>query len=168
MQMPHRRLGRTIEVWLATAHPVYSHVTGWLARAQPPCLAKGTHTMARILIVEDEANIFKLVSFRLKHLGHEVLWAQNGQQGLAIAHAERPDLILLDVVIPVLNGFEVLKKLRADAQTQPIPVIMLTARGYEKDVVAGIESGADDYIVKPFNFPELVARLNAVLERRSQ
>ncbi|MFL5806787.1 MAG: response regulator transcription factor [Roseiflexaceae bacterium] len=122
--------------------------------------------MARILIVEDEANIFKLVSFRLKHLGHEVLWAQNGGQGLEVARAEMPDLILLDVMIPVYDGFQVLRKLKADTQTQPIPVIMLTARGHEKDVVTGIEGGADDYIVKPFNFPELVARLNAVLARR--
>ncbi|SRR5258705_9658099 len=122
--------------------------------------------MARILIVEDEANIFKLVSFRLKHLGHEVLWAQNGGQGLEVARAEMPDLILLDVMIPVYDGFQVLRKLKADTQTQPIPVIMLTARGHEKDVVTGIEGGADDYIVKPLNFPELVARLNAVLARR--
>ena len=122
--------------------------------------------MARILIVEDEANIFKLVSFRLKHLGHEVLGAQNGGQGLEVARAEMPDLILLDVMIPVYDGFQVLRKLKADTQTQPIPVIMLTARGHEKDVVTGIEGGADDYIVKPFNFPELVARLNAVLARR--
>jgi DNA-binding response OmpR family regulator len=122
--------------------------------------------MARILIVEDETNIFKLVSFRLKHLGHEVLWAQNGGQVLEVARAEMPDLILLDIMIPVYDGFQVLKKLKADTQTQPIPVIMLTARGHEKDVVTGIEGGADDYIVKPFNFPELVARLNAVLARR--
>jgi DNA-binding response OmpR family regulator len=121
--------------------------------------------MARILIVEDEANIFKLVSFRLKHLGHEVLWAQNGGQALETAHAEKPDLILLDVMIPVYDGFQVLRKLKADAETQRIPVIMLTARGHEKDVVTGIESGADDYVVKPFSFPELVARLNAVLAR---
>jgi DNA-binding response OmpR family regulator len=124
--------------------------------------------MARILIVEDEANIFKLVSFRLKHLGHEVLWAQNGGEALELARAEIPDLILLDVMIPVYDGFQVLKKLRADTETQAIPVIMLTARGHEKDVVAGIERGADDYVIKPFSFPELVARMNAVLARRSQ
>lgn len=122
--------------------------------------------MARILVVEDEANIYKLVSFRLKHQGHEVLWAQNGEQGLTIARAERPDLILLDVMLPIYDGFQVLRKLKADVQMQSIPVIMLTARGHEKDVVVGIEGGADDYIVKPFNFPELVARLNAVLARR--
>jgi|SRR6266545_6221588 DNA-binding response OmpR family regulator len=122
--------------------------------------------MARILIAEDEANIFKLVSFRLKHLGHEVIWAQNGGQALEAAREQSPDLILLDVMMPVYDGFQVLKKLKADADTQPIPVIMLTARGHEKDVVTGIEGGADDYIVKPFSFPELIARVNAVLARR--
>jgi DNA-binding response OmpR family regulator len=122
--------------------------------------------MARILIAEDEANIFKLVSFRLKHLGHEVIWAQNGGQALEAAREQSPDLILLDVMMPVYDGFQVLKKLKADADTQPIPVIMLTARGHEKDVVTGMEGGADDYIVKPFSFPELIARVNAVLARR--
>src|SRR6266545_3466209 len=86
--------------------------------------------MARILIAEDEANIFKLVSFRLKHLGHDVIWAQNGSQAL-----------------------------KADADTQPIPVIMLTARGHEKYVVTFMDGGADDYSVKPFSFPELIARV---------
>ncbi|HEY3230315.1 MAG TPA: response regulator [Roseiflexaceae bacterium] len=121
--------------------------------------------MARILIAEDEANIFKLVSFRLKHLGHDVIWAQNGSQALEAAREQSPDLILLDVMMPVYDGFQVLKKLKADANTQPIPVIMLTARGHEKDVVTGIEGGADDYIVKPFSFPELIARVNAALAR---
>jgi DNA-binding response OmpR family regulator len=124
--------------------------------------------MARILIAEDEANIFKLVSFRLKHLGHDVIWAQNGSQALEAAREQSPDLILLDVMMPVYDGFQVLKKLKADADTQPIPVIMLTARGHEKDVVTGIEGGADDYIVKPFSFPELIARVNAILARRTR
>src|SRR5262245_11181987 len=114
--------------------------------------------MARILIVEDEVNIFKLVSFRLKHLGHEIFWAQNGGHALEVARAEMPDLILLDVMIPVYDGFQVLRKLKADTQTQPIPVIMLTAHGHEKDIATGIAEGADDYIVKPFEFPDLVAR----------
>jgi DNA-binding response OmpR family regulator len=124
--------------------------------------------MARILIVEDEASIFKLVSFRLQHLGHEVIWVQDGGQALEAAREQSPDLILLDVMIPVYDGFQVLKKLKADPVTQLIPVIMLTARGHEKDVVAGIEGGADDYVVKPFSFPELIARVNAALARRTR
>jgi two-component system alkaline phosphatase synthesis response regulator PhoP len=122
--------------------------------------------MARILIAEDEVNIFKLVSFRLTHLGHEVVWAQNGGQALEFARSQAPDLILLDVMMPVYDGFEVLQKLKAEVETQLIPVIMLTARGHEKDVVSGIEGGAEDYIVKPFSFPELIARVNAALARR--
>src|SRR6185295_9173675 len=119
--------------------------------------------MALILIVEDEVNIFKLLNFRLKHLGHDVLWAQNGSQALEMVQAEMPDLILLDAMIPIYDGFQVLKMLKADTRTQPIPVIMLTARGHEKDVAAGIKSGAADYIIKPFSFPDFVTRLNAVL-----
>src|SRR5207249_11306814 len=100
--------------------------------------------MARILIAEDEANIFKLVSFRLKHLGHEVIWAQNGGQALEAAREQSPDLILLDVLMPVFDGFQVLNKLKADVDTQPIPVVMLTARGRETDGASGIECGADE------------------------
>ena|SRR5215212_8209222 len=104
--------------------------------------------MARILIAEDEVSIFKLISFRLKHLGHEVIWAYNGGLALEAAHEQLPDLILLDVMLPIYDGFQVLKKLKAAAETQSIPVIMLTARGSEKDIVTGIEGGADDYIAK--------------------
>lgn len=121
--------------------------------------------MAHILIVEDETNIFKLVSFRLKHLGHDVSWVQHGGLVLEMAQKEQPDLILLDVMLPVYDGFQVLKQLKDEPSTQAIPVVMLTARGHEKDVVNGIENGADDYVVKPFSFPELIARVNAVLLR---
>ncbi len=121
--------------------------------------------MARIMIAEDDVNIFKLVSFRLGRLGHEVIWAQNGSQALELARAEMPDLLLLDMMMPVYDGFQVLSLLKADPATQGIPVIMLTARGHAKDVVAGIERGADDYVIKPFSFSELVARVNALLER---
>jgi two-component system, OmpR family, alkaline phosphatase synthesis response regulator PhoP len=121
--------------------------------------------MARILIVEDEANIFKLVRFRLNHLGHEVLWVQDGGQALEAARGQSPDLILLDIMIPVMDGFQVLEKLKADPETRLIPVIMLTARGHEQDVGGGLTRGADDYVVKPFNFPELIERVNTALTR---
>jgi DNA-binding response OmpR family regulator len=123
--------------------------------------------MARILIAEDELSVFKLIDFRLKHLGHEVIWAHNGGLALEAAREQSPDLILLDVMMPIYDGFQVLKKLKATAETQSIRVIMLTARGQEKDIVAGIEGGADDYVVKPFSFPELIARVNAALARRT-
>ena len=124
--------------------------------------------VARILIVEDEANIVKLISIRLERLGHSINSADNGVAALDIAREITPDLILLDVMIPVLNGFQVLQRLKADSATAPIPVLMLTARGHERDIVAGIEGGADDYIIKPFSFPELIARVSTALARHGR
>jgi DNA-binding response OmpR family regulator len=105
---------------------------------------------------------------RLGRLGHEILAAANGTMALEAAREQRPDLILLDVMIPVLNGFQVLQQLKADPATQPIPVLMLTARGHERDVVAGLEGGAEDYIIKPFSFPELIARVSTALARHTR
>ncbi len=124
--------------------------------------------MARILIVEDEANIVKLISIRLERLGHSINSADNGVAALDIAREITPDLILLDVMIPVLNGFQVLQRLKTDPATAPIPVLMLTARGHERDIVAGLEGGADDYIIKPFSFPELIARVSTALARHGR
>ncbi len=121
--------------------------------------------MARILIVEDEPNIVKLISIRLERLGHSINAADNGVTALEIARASMPDLILLDVMIPLLNGFQVLQQLKADPTTAPIPVLLLTARGHERDIAAGLECGADDYIVKPFSFPELISRVSSALAR---
>ena len=121
--------------------------------------------MARILIVEDEANIIKLISIRLERLGHRISSADNGVAALELAREITPDLILLDVMIPLLNGFQVLQQLKADPATALIPVLMLTARGHERDIVAGLEGGADDYIVKPFSFPELISRVSSALAR---
>ena len=121
--------------------------------------------MASILIVEDEANIVKLISIRLERLGHAIHSADNGVAALDIARAITPDLILLDVMMPILNGFQVLEKLKADPATARIPVLMLTARGHERDIVAGLEGGAEDYIIKPFSFPELIARVSTALAR---
>ncbi len=124
--------------------------------------------VARILIVEDEANIVKLISIRLERLGHSINSADNGVAALDIAREITPDLILLDVMIPVLNGFQVLQQLKADPATASIPVLMLTARGHERDIVAGLEGGADDYIIKPFSFPELIARVSTALARHGR
>ena len=121
--------------------------------------------MARILIVEDEPNIIKLISIRLERLGHSINAADNGVTALEIARESLPDLILLDVMIPALNGLQVLQQLKADPTTAPIPVLMLTARGHEADIVAGLEGGADDYIIKPFSFPELISRVSSALAR---
>jgi two-component system phosphate regulon response regulator PhoB len=123
--------------------------------------------VALILLAEDEPDIFQLVKFRFQRLGHEIAWAQDGEEALAMARNRLPDLILLDVMLPLLDGHQVLKRLKADPDTTATPVIMLTARGHEADIVAGIEDGASGYVVKPFSFPELVARVNAALAQRT-
>lgn len=123
--------------------------------------------MALILIAEDEPDIFQLLKFRFQRLGHNIAWAQDGEEALAMARNRLPDLILLDVMMPLLDGHQVLQRLKADPDTTATPVIMLTARGQETDIVAGIEGGASGYVVKPFNFPELIARVNAALAQRT-
>jgi DNA-binding response OmpR family regulator len=121
--------------------------------------------VACILIVDDEANIVELISLRLQRFGHQTAWAADGRTALEMARDRHPDLILLDVMLPALNGFEVLDRLKATPDTRHIPVIMLTARGHEQDVTAGLAGGAEDYIVKPLGFPELIARVSATLAR---
>ncbi len=121
--------------------------------------------MARILLAEDEQHIGDMVAFKLTNGGHQVLRAHNGEEALSRASAECPDLIILDVMMPVLDGFEVLRRLKGDPALRAIPVIMLTARGQERDVVTGLGGGAADYIVKPFSLKELSARIEAALRR---
>lgn len=122
--------------------------------------------MASILIAEDNATIFKLLDFRLSHLGHETIWARDGEQALNAMRERQPDLVLLDVLMPVYDGFQVLTQAKADPELKDIPVIMLTALGQENHVVKGIRHGADDYVIKPFSFPEVIARIEAALTRR--
>lgn len=121
--------------------------------------------MAKILVAEDEPHIFRMIEFKLKALGHDVIGATDGGEAMEAATTQKPELILLDVMMPVMDGFQVLKKLKADDDTKEIPVIMLTAKSQERDVVTGLESGAEDYVVKPFSFPELLARINGALEK---
>ncbi len=121
--------------------------------------------MASILIAEDNAAVFKLVSFRLNRLGHETIWVQDGAQALVAMREHQPDLVLLDVLLPVCDGFQVLKQAKADPALKRIPVIMLSALGQENDIVTGMSNGADDYVTKPFSFPEMIARMNAALNR---
>ena len=117
----------------------------------------------RILIVEDEKNIVDILSFNLKRDGYETLAAYDGESGLRLALEEDPDLILLDLMLPRLNGFDVCRSVRAQGRTTPI--IMLTAREEETDKVLGLELGADDYITKPFSMRELLARVKANIRR---
>ena len=123
--------------------------------------------MARILVADDDPLSIKLLNFRLRSVGHEVIFAVNGGEALEIATREKPDLVLLDIMMPVMNGFQVLRKLKSQEETKDIPVIMLTSKVQEKDVVFGLEGGAEDYITKPFSFAELNARVNHVLASRS-
>ncbi len=123
--------------------------------------------MARILVADDDPLSIKLLDFRLRSVGHEVIFAVNGGEALEIATREKPDLVLLDIMMPVMNGFQVLRKLKSQEETKNIPVIMLTSKVQEKDVVFGLEVGAEDYITKPFSFAELNARVNHVLTSRS-
>ena len=118
-----------------------------------------------ILIVEDERAIVEILKFNLKREGYETLEALDGQTGLQLAQTEDPDLILLDVMLPKMNGFDICKTLRGENRTTPI--IMLTAREEEMDKVFGLETGADDYMTKPFSMKELMARVKANIRRRS-
>ena len=119
----------------------------------------------RILIVEDEKNIVDILSFNLSKEGYETLEAYDGEAGLQLALEQNPDLILLDLMLPKMNGFDVCRSLRRENRSTP--VIMLTAREEETDKVLGLELGADDYITKPFSMRELLARVKANIRRMS-
>jgi two-component system, OmpR family, alkaline phosphatase synthesis response regulator PhoP len=122
----------------------------------------------RILVVEDEEDILELIRYALVKEGYDVSVAPTGEEGLTSARKEPPDLIVLDLMLPELSGFEVCAQLKADPRTRDIPVVMLTARNDESDIVAGLTLGADDYIVKPFSPRVLVARMKSVLRRLSR
>ncbi len=121
--------------------------------------------MAKILVAEDETHIADMISFKLSNAGHRVVRAHDGEEAMALAALELPELILLDAMMPGLGGFEVLRRLKADAVLRGVPVIMVTAKGQERDVVNGLREGATDYIVKPFSLKELAARVELVLQR---
>ena len=118
----------------------------------------------KILLVEDEEKLARFVELELLHEGYEVRKAADGREGLALFEAEQFDLVLLDIMLPGLGGFEVLRRIR---KTSPLPVIMLTARDDVMDKVAGLDGGADDYITKPFAIEELLARIRAALRKRA-
>lgn len=119
-----------------------------------------------ILIVEDEAAIRDMLKFTLSSSGFSVEQAEDAEQGMRLAQEKQPDLILLDWMLPGITGISMLKKIRNQAETKDIPVVMLTARGEEEAQVQGFEAGADDYVVKPFSPRALVARVNALLRRQ--
>jgi len=122
----------------------------------------------RILVVEDEQDIADLIAFNLEQEGYQVEFVLSGEDGLNRAKATIPDLIVLDIMLPGLNGLDVCRALRSDQTTLNIPIIMLTARDEDIDVVTGLEVGADDYITKPFSPKVLIARIRAVLRRGTE
>jgi two-component system phosphate regulon response regulator PhoB len=126
--------------------------------------------MARenILIVEDEEDILELVRYNLAKEGFQVGGVTCGEEAVRVVKAKLPDLVILDLMLPGVNGLEVCKIIKNDSKTQHIPIVMLTAKGEEADIVTGLELGADDYITKPFSPRVLVARVRAVLRRRTQ
>jgi two-component system alkaline phosphatase synthesis response regulator PhoP len=119
----------------------------------------------KILVVDDEKDLTALVSLHMKMAGFEVLTASNGEKALDLSREEKPDLIILDLMLPKIDGWQVCERLRQDIATQDIPVIMLTARAETEDKLKGFEAGADDYVTKPFSPRELVARVKRVLAR---
>ena len=122
---------------------------------------------ATVMVVEDEPAIQELIAFNLKQAGHFVMIASSAEQASRMVKETLPDLILLDWMLPGMSGIEFARKMKSDSYTKSIPVIMLTARGEEQDKVKGLETGADDYITKPFSPRELNARIKAVLRRRA-
>lgn len=121
----------------------------------------------KILVVDDEPNIVELVKFNLEKEGYQVITAENGREAIQKSGTELPDLIVLDIMLPEVDGFEVCRTLQKADNTKDIPIVMLTAKGEELDKILGLEMGADDYMTKPFSPRELVARVKARLRRHS-
>jgi two-component system phosphate regulon response regulator PhoB len=119
----------------------------------------------RIAAIEDEPDILEIIGYNLEKEGYEFIGETDGEEGLSLVRRELPDLVLLDVMLPGIDGLEICRRLKYEAATREIPVIMVTAKSEESDVVLGLEVGADDYLTKPFGPRELVARVRAVLRR---
>lgn len=120
---------------------------------------------SKIVVIEDEVDILEVINYNLSKEGFDVCSALDGEEGLALVKKEVPDLVLLDLMLPGLDGIEICRKLKTDYSTRSIPIIMVTAKGEESDIVLGLGMGADDYMVKPFRPRELMARIRSVLRR---
>lgn len=119
----------------------------------------------RVLIIEDDRDIVEMLEYHLQEAGYETVSALNGEGGVATAIKERPDLIILDIMLPIIDGFEVCRTLKKDDTVANIPIIILSAKSQETDKIIGLELGADDYVTKPFSPRELIARTKAILRR---
>ena len=120
---------------------------------------------AKVLVVEDEAPLAEMLRYNLKAEGFSVVHAETGEEALMLLDEERPDLVVLDWMLPGVSGIELCRRLRSKSDTCSVPIIMLTARGEESDRIRGLSTGADDYVTKPFSLPELMARIKAILRR---
>ncbi len=121
-----------------------------------------------ILIVDDEEDIVELIKFNLINEGYSILEAMSGEQAIKIANQQKPDLMVLDLMLPGIDGLEVTKYLRKNKETELMPIVMLTAKGEESDIITGLELGANDYISKPFSPKVLIARIRSILRRRNK
>lgn len=120
---------------------------------------------SKVLVIEDEPDILEVMQYNLEREGHKVIACRNGEQGLSRIRTDNPDLVILDLMLPGMDGTEVCRQVKTDPVTRAIPIIMVTAKSEESDVVLGLGLGADDYIAKPFSPRELVARVNVALRR---
>ena len=125
--------------------------------------SKKVNGMAKILIIEDDEHIWKLIHYKLKKENHELVWASDGLKALEVLETIKPDLIISDIMIPYMDGIQILKKIKTDDELKDIPVIMLTSKAQENDVIKGLELGAQDYMTKPFSPSELILRVNKAL-----
>jgi len=128
----------------------------------------GRQRLGRVLLVEDEQDVAEMIRYNLTKEGYDVVLCSNGNEALRLARENRPDVLLLDIMIPQLNGWEVCRRIKKDPELATIPVIMVSGRVEEGDKVLGFEVGADDYVTKPFSPRELIARIRAVLRRGRQ
>lgn len=120
--------------------------------------------MARVLVIEDEDHIWKIIQYKLKNENHDPVWASDGLKAMQILEEMKPDLIISDIMVPYLDGLQILKEIKKNDELKDIPVIMLTSKSQEKDVISGLEMGAQDYITKPFSPAELILRVNKTLK----
>ncbi|MBL8012523.1 MAG: response regulator, partial [Candidatus Omnitrophica bacterium] len=119
----------------------------------------------KIVVIEDDRDIHELITYNLKNEGYQVISAYDGEQGLFVAQKERPDLVVLDLMLPKMEGLEICRVLKNSTDTKAISIVMLTAKGDESDVIVGLQMGADDYLTKPFSVKVLLARIKAVIRR---
>ncbi|MEC7583987.1 MAG: response regulator transcription factor [Planctomycetota bacterium] len=120
---------------------------------------------SKVLVIEDESDILEVIQYNLEREGHKVIPCRDGEEGLSRIRTDNPDLVILDLMLPGMDGVEVCQRVKSDPMTNSIPIIMVTAKGEEADVVLGLGIGADDYITKPFSPKELVARIKVVMRR---